>query len=193
MNKEKIKIMLEKLLKEKPSALFAVGLAGILLIGLGSIANGNAGGGGDSRKTADTQIRSAEEYANELEQRLEGLLSQIDGVGKARVMVTLESGYGCVYAKAAKVDNDLLEDYKAEDTKKTQEKQTTEETYILVEGENGEQPLVTMELQPEVRGVVVVCEGGDSPGVAAQVVSTVKVALNISSARISVSKMTTGE
>ena len=84
MNKGKIKIMLEKLLKEKPSALFAVGLAGILLIGLGSIANGNAGGGGDSRKTADTQIRSAEEYANELEQRLEGLLSQIDGVGKAR-------------------------------------------------------------------------------------------------------------
>ena len=63
----------------------------------------------------------------------------------------------------------------------------------MVEGENGEQPLVTMELQPEVRGVVVVCEGGDSPGVAAQVVSTVKVALNISSARISVSKMTTGE
>lgn len=193
MNKGKIKIMLEKLLKEKPSALFAIGLSGILLIGLGSIATGNAGGGADSRKTADTQIRTAEEYANELEQRLEGLLSQIDGVGKARVMVTLESGYGYVYAKAAKVDNDLLEDYKAEDAKKTQEKQTTEETYILVEGENGEQPLVTMELQPEVRGVVVVCEGGDSPGVAAQVVSTVKVALNISSARISVSKMTTGE
>ena len=45
---------------------------------------------------------------------------------------------------------------------------------------------------PEVKGVVVVCEGGDDPLVVRKVVDTVKVALNLSSSRISVSRLTAG-
>ena len=66
----------------------------------------------------------------------------------------------------------------------------TEQTYILIDGAGGEQPLVTAELEPQVKGVVVVCEGGDQPDVVGKVVDAVKVALDISSTRISVSKLT---
>ena len=56
----------------------------------------------------------------------------------------------------------------------------------------GKSPLVTARLEPEVKGVVVVCEGGDDPLVVRKVVDTVKVALNLSSSRISVSRLTAG-
>ena len=85
----------------------------------------------------------ARAYASELESRLQSILEQMDGVGQARVMVTLENGYQKVYAKSEKVNNDVLEDIRAEDERKTQEKQVTEQTYILIDGAGGEQPLVT--------------------------------------------------
>ena len=116
----------------------------------------------------------------------------MEGVGEVRVMVTLENGYRQVYAKSEKVNNDVLEDIRAQDEKKTQEKQVTEQTYVLVDGAGGKVPLVTARLEPEVKGVVVVCEGGGDPQVVGKVVDTVKVALNISSARIAVSRLSTG-
>ena len=107
-------------------------------------------------------------------------------------MVTLENGYQKVYARSEKTNNDLLEDVRAGDEKKTQEKQVTEQTYVLVDGAGGKVPLVTVQLEPEVKGVVVVCEGGGDPLVAGKVVDTVRVALNISSARVSVSRLAGG-
>ena len=165
---------------------FLLGITGILLIGLSTFlperAEEPAGSG-----VLETDARA---YASELESRLQSILEQMDGVGQARVMVTLENGYQKVYAKSEKVNNDVLEDIRAEDERKTQEKQVTEQTYILIDGAGGEQPLVTAELEPQVKGVVVVCEGGDQPDVVGKVVDAVKVALDISSTRISVSKLT---
>ena len=51
---------------------------------------------------------------------------------------------------------------------------------------------MTAELEPRVKGVVVVCEGGDRPEVVGKVVDAVTVALDISSARVSVSRLTAG-
>ena len=156
---------------------FLLGITGILLIGLSTFlpdrAEEPAGSG-----VLETDARA---YASELESRLQSILEQMEGVGQARVMV---------YAKSEKVNNDVLEDIRAEDERKTQEKQVTEQTYILIDGAGGEQPLVTAELEPQVKGVVVVCEGGDRPDVVGKVVDAVKVALDISSTRISVSKLT---
>ena len=166
---------------------FILGITGILLIGLSSLLPQREG---EEPAGAGVLETDAKAYAAELETRLQEILEQMDGVGRTRVMVTLENGYQKVYAKSEKVNNDILEDVRAQDERKTQEKQVTEQTYILVDGAGGEEPLVTAELEPEVKGVVVVCEGGDRADVVGKVVDTVKVALDISSARISVSKLT---
>lgn len=167
---------------------FLLGIAGILLIGLSSWFPEQKGG----KKDAGVLETDAKAYAAELETRLTAILQEMEGVGTARVMVTLENGYRNVYARSEKVNNDTLEDVRAENEKKTQEKQVTEQTYVLVDGAGGKVPLVTARLEPEVKGVVVVCEGGDDPLVAGKVVDTVRVALNISSARVSVSRLAAG-
>lgn len=46
------------------------------------------------------------------------------------------------------------------------------------------------ELQPTVKGVVIVCEGGDQPLVQQRVTDAVTIALNISSKRVCVTKLT---
>lgn len=172
------------------TVIFLLGIVGILLIGLSSILpEGKKEEVRDSRQSLEAQQTDAEAYAAQLEERLRDILEQTEGVGTARVMVTLENGYRQVYAKTEKVNNDVLEDIRAEDEKKTQEKQVTEQTYVLVDGAGGKVPLVTAQLEPEVKGVVVVCQGGSDPLVVRRVVDTVRVALAISTSRISVSRL----
>ncbi len=168
--------------------IFILGIVGIILIGIGPMLS-RAGKAKREEAPAAAQQSTAALYAQDMEQRLQGMLRQVEGVGEVRVMVTLQNGYGYEYAKTEKVNNDVMEDVKAADSKKTQEKKVVEESYILIEGANGKEPLVTMELEPEIKGVVVVCEGGDQPAVVGKVVETIKVALDISSTQIAVSKL----
>lgn len=188
--KEQLKLKIGKYQLNLSTLVFFLGLAGILLIGISYLLP--AGEGRKTGKDAGVMEADAKTYAAELEGRLCSILEQMEGVGTARVMVTLENGYRNVYAKSEKTNNDILQDIRAEDGKKTQEKQVTEQTYVLVDGTGGKVPLVTAQLEPEVKGVVVVCAGGDDPLVVRKVVDTVKVALDISSARISVSRLTAG-
>lgn len=171
------------------TVIFLLGIAGILLIGLSSILPTRKEETRGLQQSQDTPETDAGAYAAELEGKLRDILEQTEGVGTAKVMVTLENGYRKVYAKTEKVNNDLLEDIRAEDEKKTQEKQVTEQTYVLVDGAGGKVPLVTAQLEPEVKGVVVVCQGGSDPLVVRRVVDTVRVALNIPSTRIAVSRL----
>ncbi len=186
--KEKQTLKIGKYRLNLNTLVFLLGIGGILLIGLSSFL---PEGGQEAKKTGVLEAE-AKTYASELEGRLQSILEQMDGVGKAQVMVTLENGYQNIYAKSEKVNNDILQDIRAQDEKKTQEKQVTEQTYILVDGAGGKSPLVTARLEPEVKGVVVVCEGGDDPLVVRKVVDTVKVALDLSSSRISVARLTAG-
>lgn len=173
------------------TVVFVLGIAGILLIGLSSLLPERKQETQERGRDQGVLETDARAYAAGLEERLRDILQQTEGVGTARVMVTLENGYRQVYAKTEKVNNDILEDIRAEDEKKTQEKQVTEQTYVLVDGAGGKVPLVTAQLEPEVKGVVVVCEGGGDPLVVRRVVDTVRVALNISSSRIAVSRLAT--
>ena len=174
---------------KNPNLIFAAGLAGILLIAFASF----------TRQPAATQAMAAssapaaaplESYEQKLEQRLEEILGSVAGVGRVQVMVTLESGYGYEYAKENKQGSDLLSDVKAQEAQKTQEKTTREESYVMVDaGSGNKKPLVTKELEPTVKGVVIVCEGGNSPVTVAKIIETVGVAAGVSSNKISVCPM----
>lgn len=87
-------------------------------------------------------------YEHELEQRLAGILSDIEGVGDVSVMVTLDTSGRTEYGK----NSDMLISVSA----------------------------------PAVRGVIVVCGGGDSVYVKEKVVDAVSGVFGISTTRISV-------
>ena len=64
-----------------------------------------------------------------------------------------------------------------------------ETKYIKIKDENGaEKALSVTQIQPTVKGVVIVCNGGDNPVVQKKIIDAVKTALNITSKRVYVTK-----
>jgi len=168
----------------KYTVIFILGILGILLLALAPYISDSLAGAG-----APQPEKNAQQYAQEMEIRLSQMLGKMEGVGKAEVMVTLKNGYTYTYAVTEKTNTDLLEDVKSGEEKKTQEKSIVEQTYILIDGDGGKTPVITCEMQPQVLGVVVICEGGDEPAVKSRIIEAIKVALDLSSADISVSKL----
>jgi len=175
----------EKLRKDKKLlAIVLLGSAAIILLLLSEL-----GGNGDKKAVTeiqtDTRQEDIESYADDVEKRLTELISSIDGAGSTRVMVTFESGAEQVYASNTDSENEGSKSNSSE----TGVRSSAKGEYIILDTGNGENGLVLKVVQPEVRGVAVVCEGAGSAEVRKDVTEAVSSVLGISSARVSVAKM----
>ena len=114
------------------------------------------------------------EYLAATEQRLEEMIEQIDGAGKCSVMITLKQGSQNIYASEQKIVRDQSKDQLQDNQVRTQEQNSTEQALVVVEDKDGGSfPVIERTIQPQVNGVVVVCEGGKSSKVCQQVTEAV--------------------
>ena len=115
-------------------------------------------------------------YTNNLEQRLSLHLSEIDGVGRISVMITIDTNWEIEYNKDIKkiIEGDK-NDY-------------NEQTVLIQDSARNEIPLIKREISPRIRGAAIVCDGADNPLVEAKIIETVKTVLGIPVNRISVAK-----
>lgn len=159
-----------------------VGVAGILLIFLSSFLKGSS-----SSKAPKAQCATTEQYVEQMQSNLEALVSNIDGAGKAEVLVTLENGSETVYAKEERKNKESSEDKAKGESSKTKQSDDLEVKYITVKESDGtEKALAVKELEPTVKGVVVVCPGGNNKEVRSKIIDAVKTALNITEKRVCV-------
>lgn len=150
--------------------LVAAGCAGILLIGLSEWI--------PTEKSTEAVLDDT--YAEELEKRLTALVGSVAGVGRCRVMVTLENGGERVYAVDESVACALSEE--TGDGAKKSESESRDNSVVVAGGDG----LLVSEKKPTVRGVAVVCEGGGSEAVRTAVQEAVATALAISTRRVCV-------
>lgn len=161
---------------KNPKTLIIIGFIGVFLIFLSNFTNSKQK---NENKKADTEI-SAEEYCNTLEKDIKKIVKEITGNGKCTVVVTLESGMRYKYA-------DITEGSSADKTDNSTTSSSSEikQGYITVKTDDGgEQALIITTQMPEVRGVAIVCSGGDNPVIAEKIQNTVTAALNITSQRV---------
>lgn len=170
-----ILIKYKKKLKN-PKLLISIGMVGVLLIflsGLGSKEEAPA-------KTQTVTEITAEEYRVKLQKDIKQIVKGITGSNKITVVVTLESGMKYKYA-------DITE---GASTDKTEDNTTSSSSelkqgYITVKtADGGEEALLVTTQMPEVRGVAIVCLGGDNEIIAEKIKNTVTAALNITSQRV---------
>lgn len=109
-------------------------------------------------------------------EELSGILSQIRGVGRVRVMLTEQAARETVY----QIDE--------EETCDTDSRSVSRET-VLVSGNNGEGGLVKTVNPPIYLGAIVVCQGADDPTVRLNVAKAVSAVTGISTDRITVLRM----
>lgn len=179
----------EFLLKDKSKKIIiCIGILGIALIFISELFKTN-----NAKKvtasTSATASSSTYEYVAQLENNLKELISSIKGTGNTRVMVTLENSEEIVYATEEKKNKEATEDKSDGQLSKKRESDDCEKKYITVRDADGtERALSVTQIQPTVKGVVVVCDGGDIPEVQQKITDAIKTALNITSKRVYVTK-----
>lgn len=132
---------------------------------------------------------STQEYVAKLEHNLTDLVSSIKGAGESKVMVTLENSEQTVYATEERQNKEATEDKSDGQTSKKKESDGLEKKYITIKDSDGsEKALSVTQIQPTVKGVVVVCQGGDDPCVQKKVIDAIKTALNITAKRVYVTR-----
>lgn len=160
-------------LGKKTLLVMFAGLLGIILLIVSELLPEKTA---ENKKNEDISGTSYEQYAENIEEKLSALISQIDGAGEAKVMVTLECSDESVYAR----------EQKSEDGGETNK---YEDNYIIVKTDNGEEGMLLKVTQPKIRGVAIVCRGGNSPQVRQSITDTVTAVLDISSARVNIAAM----
>lgn len=160
------------------------------LIGIGLIFISNMVNSKKASKEENIEITSsASDYIKNLEANIQNIVSSISGAGESKVLITLENSLQNVYATEQKKNNEAIEDKENENTSKKKETSDLETKYIKIKDENGaEKALSVTQIQPTVKGVVIVCNGGDNPVVQKKIIDAVKTALNITSKRVYVTK-----
>ena len=151
------------------TAALILGIFGVALIALSGLSADKP------RETASAPAAafSGEEYAHQLETRLEEMVAAITGETDPRVLVTLESGEEQVYG---------LDETRGE-----------ESTHVILKDADGSQQALTVtRLEPKIRGVIVVTAGGEDPRLRETLLQAVSTALHVSSARVFVTGSRTG-
>lgn len=174
-----------KSLTKNPKVLVIVGMVGIALIFLSSVFSG-----GEDEKTEvyDTKTYTAEQYRELLETDIKNIITGITGDKNPTVVITLESGIRYSYASADEIDSSSSYGDTSDQSSESKKK-----SYITVRtADGGEQALVVTEIMPEVRGVAIVCAGGNSENIAEKIKNAVTAALNITAKRVYISGGTVG-
>lgn len=169
------KEIIGKIKQEKKLAIvLAVGLLGILLLAFGSFSESST----DRKQKAQPADEQQEQtYTTAdiealLEQRLESIAGQVRGAGSVSAMVTVSSSGEYVFAENKKTETDS--DSSSEDKE-----------IVLYESSGGaDAGLVVSIRSPDILGVAILCEGGGSSVVRAEITKLVTSLFGIGSDRV---------
>ncbi len=140
-----------------------------------------------------TKEEEKDDYAEVLEERLERVLEQMDGVGKVKVMITL-SDYGedVVEKDCTSTGSTTTETDSGGGSRTVTENEISNTTvYVEKDGEN--YPYLQKEMTPKIEGIVVVAEGGDKPVVVSDISDVAMSLFSVEAHKVKVVKMSMQE
>ncbi len=129
---------------------------------------------------------SMQEYEEYLENQLKDILSKVQGVGDASVMINLDSTEEVVYEKNRQTQQSHTDEEDREGGKRQVEDQSRDEQVVVLRQGNDEQAVVVKTKKPAVRGVLVVAPGAEHMQVKAWVAEAVQRVLDVPAHRVSV-------
>lgn len=159
---------------KNPKVMIIAGICGILLILLSEFPVFQVK---EKQTTDDTYIK---EYQNTLTKSVEKIVQEISGDTNPTVVVTLETAVEYSYA-----DEFESESESSAGSDSSRQLDSQKRSYITIKDSDGaEKPLVVTQIMPQIRGVAVVCRGGDDLEIQKKIQNAVTAALNISGKRV---------
>lgn len=132
-------------------------------------------------------------YTDRMEEKLEKVLSQMDGVGEVEVMITVSDKGEQVVEKDRMSTTTTTSETDSGGGVRTVTESTGEEAAVYVETGNETSPYIQKEKFPEIVGIMVVAEGGGNSVVVSDISDAVKALFPVEAHRIKVVKMCSRE
>ena len=170
----------------------------ILIIGVIIVIAGSVFWGEDRKdkldiayEVSDTGVNKDDTlpYEQHLKLNLEKVLSSIEGVGKVSAMITFESSSEMIPAIETKSNKTLTSEADNQGGKREVEQIEEDEKILILNKQDGDQqPLILKELKPKVKGVIIVAEGVEDPGIKRAVYDAAKTVLGIKAHKVKIFK-----
>lgn len=141
-----------------------------------SLITNNANTENNQFSTSSYYINSLD-YCARLEDKLKKVLSNYSEINNVEVMITLSSSMELVFAESNETKNNSVinsDSYTVEVS-----------SPIIINGNEGEAPLVVKEILPKIKGVLIVCDGADV-ATKMQIMQAVQSLLDINISKIQV-------
>ncbi|MCI8515054.1 MAG: stage III sporulation protein AG [Lachnospiraceae bacterium] len=150
-------------------------------------------GAGEGSERAVTGSGGTSDYAKLLENRLKDVLSSVEGVGQADVMITLKTSEESVFQTDENVSSNRVKESDSGGGSRESEESRTEKSTVLTGGSSGGEPYLVRQIMPRIEGVVVICEGGDIPAVKTEICEAVGALFDVPVHKIKVLKRVSGK
>lgn len=131
---------------------------------------------------------SLSKYTKELENRLCDVLSQIDGAGKVRVMITFDGDSEVILATTTDEKSTINTTTSQGGTKNDSQTKTVSSEPVLITENGKTNPIVLMEIMPQIKGVIVVAEGANNVRVKLDLLKAVQALLKVNSGQVEIFK-----
>lgn len=129
------------------------------------------------------------DYKERLEQELTEYLRRVQGVGEVAVLVTLDSGPMYEYGENMDATDRMTREEDGGGGVRSIEEKTTRTQLVVTRNGNGEQALITREIEPALRGVMVVAKGAEDPALKERITLALQSGLHLPAHRITVLPM----
>jgi len=122
-----------------------------------------------------------------LEARLEEFFALVEGAGEVRVMISPLAGGETVFAvDVNRSQSSSSEQDAAGGTRETLQHQSQEQTVMITDRQGTDRPLVVREVNPQISGVVILAQGGESPFVRDALTRAARAVLGLDAHQIQV-------
>ena len=135
---------------------------------------------------------SAEVSQNEIETKLEDILSHISGVGKVRVMITYSetSTINPVYNEDSKTSNiNETDSGGGGGTRITTEVNSQKEVIYKENKDGSKEPVTQSIISPKIEGAIIAAQGASNATIKANIIQAVEAATGLATHKIQVFKM----
>ncbi len=194
---EKKKLTIKEIGLEKLIVIFLCGVF-LLILSLPKSENNSPSSTTDLQENIQTTgvqlsskgTNSTEEYEERMENKIEEILKEVEGIGDVKVMITIKSSKEKVTLKDTPYSEETIkENDSAGGTRESKNRKTEEET-VLVDGNSQTAvPYVLKEIEPEIEGVLVLAENGNNATLKNEIMEAIQVLFNVPSHKIKVMKM----
>lgn len=124
--------------------------------------------------------------AEVFENKLARILSEIDGAGDVKVMISYQTGVENIPLIDTKDSNTVTEESDSDSARRT-EQNSVETSIIFNQEKSGNKvPYISKTIMPIVEGVIVTCDGGGDDLVKANVIKAVTVITGITANKVQV-------